>query len=180
MDVLAHTLWTNALFHIKYAKERRLRYIAAAFGVIPDLVGFVPLTIYIFWNRLSFDPSVFMTYDHWTFAYSIHAYNYSHSFVIFLTLFLLVFALRKGKFYWPMLGWGLHIIIDFFTHPDFFQAPILFPISDYKFYGGISWAHPTFMAINYGALILLYVVIFWYRSQKLKKLINGLSSSEIK
>ena len=69
-----------------------------------------------------------------------------------------------------MLAWGLHIVIDFFTHPDFFQTPILFPLSDYKYYGGISWAHPVFMAVNYGALILVYVVIFWYRSKNLQKL----------
>ncbi len=172
MDVLAHTLWANALFHLKYAKERRQRYIAAAFGVVPDLIGFVPLTIYVLYNRLTLSPGTYQTYTSWTFTYAEHAYNYTHSFVIFLVAVLIVMAIRKGKLYWPMLGWGLHILIDIFTHPDFYQTPFLFPLSGFKFYGGISWAHPVFMAINYGLLILVYIIIFWYRSKRLKRLLR--------
>ncbi len=169
MDVLAHTLWANAIFHLKYTKERQQRYIAAAFGVLPDLIGFLPVTLYVFLNRLVFDPGTYHTYSHWTFTYAAYAYNYTHSLVIFLVATLLVMLIRKGKLYWPMLGWGLHIVIDFFTHPDFFQTPLLFPLSDYKYYGGISWAHPVFMTINYGALIIIYALIFWYRSERFKK-----------
>ena len=170
MDVLAHTLWANAVFHLKYAKERKQRYMAAIFGVLPDLVGFVPVTLYVFLNQLVFDPSTYHTYNHWTFTYATWAYNYTHSLVVFFVALLAVLVFRKGKLYWPMLGWGLHIVIDFFTHPDFFQTPIFFPLSDYKYYGGVSWAHPTFMAINYGLLLVIYALIFWYRSKKLQQL----------
>jgi hypothetical protein len=170
MDVFAHTLWTNALFHLKYKEERKLRYIAAAFGVIPDLIGFVPVTLYVLWNRLAFEPSTYHTYSHWTFAYANIAYNYTHSLVIFVAVTLLVMAIRKGKLYWPMLGWGLHVLIDIPTHPDFFHTPFLFPISNYQNTHGVSWGHPVFMAINYGTLIIVYAVIFWYRSNRLKKL----------
>ncbi|MCC7356813.1 MAG: hypothetical protein IT410_04365 [Candidatus Doudnabacteria bacterium] len=170
MDVLAHTLWTNALFHIKYATERRQRYTAVAFGVVPDLIGFTPVVIYMLVTLAPFNPGQYTEPTHWTLIYAEHAYNYTHSFVIFLASTLLVMAIRKGKLYWPMLGWGLHILIDIFTHPDFFQTPFLFPLSGFKYYGGISWAHPVFMAINYSLLILVYLIIFWYRGKRLKRM----------
>jgi membrane-bound metal-dependent hydrolase YbcI (DUF457 family) len=166
MDVLAHTLWTNALFHLKYQQERKQRYIAAAFGVVPDLIGFVPVTIYVLWNRLVFDPSTYQAYNHWTFTYAKEAYNYTHSLVIAVAAILLVMAFRKGKLYWPMLGWVLHIVIDFFTHPDFYQTPIFFPISNYQNTHGISWAHPVFMVVNYSLMVITYIIIFKYRDKR--------------
>jgi membrane-bound metal-dependent hydrolase YbcI (DUF457 family) len=166
MDVLAHTLWTNALFHLKYHQERKQRYIAAAFGVVPDLIGFVPVTVYALWNRLVFDPSTYQAYNHWTFTYAKEAYNYTHSLVIAVAAILLVMAFRKGKLYWPMLGWVLHIVIDFFTHPDFYQTPIFFPISNYQNTHGISWAHPVFMVVNYSLMVITYIIIFKYRDKR--------------
>lgn len=170
MDVFAHTLWTNAVFHLKYKQERRLRYIAATFGALPDLVGFLPLTVFMFLQGIDFDPNTFYTSSHWTYQYASQAYNYTHSLVIFAAATLLFMLLRKGKLYWPMLAWGLHILLDIPTHPDFFHTPFLYPLSDYQYAGGVSWAHPVFMLVNYGLLAIIYSIIFWYRSSRLKTL----------
>ncbi len=62
--------------------------------------------------------------------------------------------------YWPMWGWLLHILIDIPTHKNFYETPFLFPLSGYRFSHGISWGHPTFMIINYGALAAVY--LFWF------------------
>lgn len=176
MDVFAHTLWTNALFHLKYNQQRRKRYLAAFFGVVPDLIGFAPLFIYMIFSGRLFSGEQFpFAQTNWTFSFAENAYNYTHSLVIFAVvtaLVTLVLYIRRGReisgvvFPWPMLGWGLHICIDFFTHPDFYHTPIVFPLSDFRFTGGISWGHPVFMAINYSLLILAYIAIYIYQKKK--------------
>lgn len=195
MDVFAHTLWTNALFHWKYPQQRRLRYLAAFFGVAPDLVGFAPLFVYLVFSGRMFSGESFpFAATNWTFAFAEQAYNYTHSLVIFAVIFGLVLAAGnlykyfKVKssdnpeanadssissyrmwFFWPMLGWPLHILIDLPTHPDFYQTPVLFPLSSYRFSGGVSWAHPVFMAVNYGALVVAYIAIYIYQKKKYDK-----------
>ena len=169
MDVLAHTLWTNALFHVKYHNQRRQRYIAAFFGVVPDLISFVPLTIYLSLHFEKFSPTAFVDTSVWAFNYASQSYNYTHSMVIFLAVFLIVTAIRRGKVYWPMFGWALHILIDIFTHKDFFETPFLFPLSNYTNHHAIIWAHPIFMIVNYSLMALVYVFLFWYQSKQRKK-----------
>lgn len=178
MDVFAHTLWTNAVFHLKYNQQRKMRYLAAFFGVVPDLIGFAPLFVYLIVSGRIFSGEQFpFESTNWTFSFAENAYNYTHSFVVFLSVFLIVslsvnlykkyFATQnKIWFFWPMLGWGFHILLDIPTHPDFYHTPFLFPLSDYKYTGGVSWAHPTFMAINYGLLICAYIAVYIYQKKK--------------
>lgn len=179
MDVFAHTLWTNALFHIKYKNQRRLRYLAAFFGVVPDLIGFTPLFVYLIFSGRFFSGEQFPFLEtNWTFGFAEQAYNFTHSLVIFAFVFGLVLiignvykyhknkVLYKFWFFWPMLGWALHILIDIPTHPTFYNTPFLFPLSDYRNTHGVSWAHPTFMAINYGLLIVAYIAIYFYQKKK--------------
>lgn len=179
MDVFAHTLWTNAVFHLKYNQQRKMRYLAAFFGVIPDLVGFAPLFIYLIFSGRFFSGEQFpFNATNWTFNFAENAYNYTHSLVVFLTVLILVNLVAnlykwsrdrvgyKFWFFWPMLGWGLHILIDLPTHPDFYHTPFLFPLSEYRYTGGVSWAHPTFMAINYSLLICAYIGIYIYQKKK--------------
>lgn len=183
MDVFAHTLWTNALFHLKYSQQRRMRYLAAFFGVAPDFVGFAPLFLYLIVSGKLFGIREYpFDGSNWTFGFAEQAYNYTHSLVIFLSVLAFVLILGnlykyfKNKqnptrpiykfwFFWPMLGWALHIIIDFPTHPDFYHTPILFPLSDFRYTGGVAWSHPTFMVINYSLLIAVYVGIYIYQKK---------------
>jgi hypothetical protein len=173
MDVVAHTLWTNAAFYGKYAKDRKKRYLAAFFGVAPDLVSFVPAIVYTVMTGLfsTTQQSHMAAYANlatasWPIRYAAESYNYTHSLVIFAAVFLIVFALRKGKPYWPLLGWALHILIDIPTHTDFFPTPFLFPLSEARNPIAITWAEPWFMVINYGALIAVYLIIFIYFRRK--------------
>ncbi len=168
MDVFAHGLWTNAAFFKKYKNEKRDRFLAIFFGLLPDIISFAPSTIVLLFTRQNFygmmaelgrAPAVF--------RYAVESYNYTHSIVIFLAVFLIVTAIRKGQVFWPMLGWALHIFIDLFTHKNFFETPILFPISGYRFSDGISWANPKFMLINYSALAIVYLV--WFLVLRKKK-----------
>lgn len=182
MDVFAHTLWTNAVFHFKYHQARKMRYLAAFFGVAPDLVGFTPLFIYMILSGRFFSGEEFpFAATNWTFGFAESAYNYTHSAVIFLAGFILVSLVinlvryRRDPdnyrffFFWPMLGWLLHILIDIPTHPDFYHTPFLWPLSDYQYKGGVAWSHPTFMVINYALLITTYIAIYVYQRKKYAK-----------
>jgi hypothetical protein len=171
MDVVAHALWTNVVFYSKYAKQKRQRYWAAFFGVLPDLIAFTPAIVYILWARLVQNLTIsnyMAAYTNPTgvYAFAVQAYNYSHSLVIWAAIFLIVLLVRRGKPYWPLLGWALHIVIDIFTHPDFFRTPFLFPLSGYKNSHAISWADPKFMAINYSLLIIVYIVLWQYNKRQ--------------
>lgn len=158
MDVFAHALWTNVVFYSKYRQEKMRRWLAIFFGVAPDLVSFAPAFLYLFFSRSHFSIETFNS-QVWVFKYAAHAYNFTHSLVIFIAAMIIVAAIRRGKIYWPMWGWGLHIFIDIFSHKNFYETPFLFPLSNYKI-GLLSWGHPLFMSINYGLLALAY--LFWF------------------
>jgi len=165
MDILAHALWTNIAYYKKYRINLKNRLWAVFFGVAPDLISFAPSTIYL----LLFSPGSFLQYklslevgrSQWYFRWAVESYNYSHSLIIFLVVFL-VLRLALKKFYWPMLGWPLHILIDIFTHKDFFETPFMFPLSNFANHHGVVWSEPRFMIINYSALACAYIVIFYF------------------
>lgn len=151
MDTFAHGLWTYAIFHNKsYAWQ------AVLFGVLPDLLSFGMLfVINIFSGKFHRGPPALESIPKWLFA----AYNLTHSLVLFLIIFFSIFLITK-KWYWPLLGWAIHILIDIPTHSArFFPTPFLWPLSNYNF-NGISWATPWFMVINYLALVIVYTLLF--------------------
>ncbi len=174
MDVFAHTLWTNVVFYKKYRLERLNRFIAVVFGLLPDLFSFAPVFIYSFITRTDFFELIGKRV--WVVQYASESYNYTHSIVVFAVVVsvvaiirLIIYTLKTdGRqkivysklVYWPMWGWLLHILIDIPTHRGFYETPFLFPLSGYQFSHGISWGHPVFMIINYGALAAIY--IFWF------------------
>ena len=172
MDGLAHVLWTNAVFHSKYAHQRRQRYWAAFFGVLPDLIAFAPLFVFMAAQTLAHgftkQGSFFTPFEHPTgiYAFTVQAYNYSHSLVVFAIAFVCVLLANRGRIYWPLLGWALHIVIDIFTHPDFFRTPFLYPLSNFKNSHAINWSDPVFMLVNYGCLAVVYIIIWRYQKRK--------------
>lgn len=162
MDTLAHGLWSHVMYKVIPAtrNNRKTTLWGIAFGVLPDLVSFTPIFIYFF-GQLILGRAQFGRPDLETnilAQYAQHSYNYTHSLAIFSVVFILCWLLLR-KFPWVLLGWSLHIVIDIFTHPDFYQTPYLFPLSDVKNTYAVSWAHPVFMIINYSLLLVLYLVI---------------------
>lgn len=164
MDIFAHMLWTNAVFYKKYVAEKSGRFWAVAFGVLPDLVVFTPAFVYgvyeaFFHNGRTFGPNAFFS-QAWPFRYAAFGYNFTHSLVIFAVAMAIVTLLRRGRQYWPMWGWALHILIDIPSHKGFYETPFLFPLSSYKFDFGTSWANPVYMIVNYSLLAAVY--LFWF------------------
>lgn len=173
MDVFAHALWTHAIHRgVTKAKNIKLNkkaiWTVIFFGLAPDLFSFgfhftQRIFSWLFQKGEFFmsgppDPSTIP-------AYIYNSYNYTHSLVLFLAVFAVVWALR-GRPYWLMYGWGLHILIDMFSHStSFFPTPFLFPIADVKI-NGWSWGDSTFMAINYSLLVITYIGLYLYSKRK--------------
>ena len=150
MDTLAHGLWSFAVFH-----RKKYVWLATLFGILPDILSFgIIFAINLINGNLRRGPPPLSSLPDWLFA----AYNMTHSFIIFLAVFLLVYFITK-KWFWPLAAWAIHILIDIPTHSSrFFPTPFLWPLSGYKF-NGISWAAGWFMLLNYGALITVFLII---------------------
>jgi hypothetical protein len=171
MDVLAHGLWTNVMFKAIPAtrNSRKETMWGIAFGIIPDLMAFTPIFAVLFYNIILGEAQWTAgrpDFENMPLAALTHQlYNFSHSFVFWAVITLAAWAIFK-RFPWILLGAFLHIAIDLFSHSrEFFPTPFLYPISHYEI-DGIPWSHPVFMVINYGLLLVMYLVVI----PKLKKL----------
>ncbi len=175
MDVFSHGLWAALAakaankklnkFNGKPLNARRFAF----WGVFPDLLAF---TVAFAWPLAALvsgdfslsdlpspeemEPSRMDTF--WVFRLTSFLYNISHSLFVFSAVFaFLFFVLRKPA--WETGGWLLHIIVDIPTHSyKFYPTPFLWPLSDWKF-DGFSWAAPWFVAVNYLAIIVVYLLL---------------------
>ena len=123
MDIVSHALWSGVVL----GRKNKKRFIGVViFSVLPDIFGEGIMFLFMF---LGLDGMPSLENGHPNIAdYPIYAqnfYNSSHSLVVFALAFLLIYMLNK-KVYWPMLGWGLHILIDIPTHSiELFPTPFL-------------------------------------------------------
>lgn len=177
MDALAHALWSALIFKTvnlkRSAKEKFNIWFAAFWGVFPDLFAFcVPLAgvgwglmtrkIHLLgWPYPGLDA--LETACPGTYQLISNLYQLSHSIFLFAIIFLLVWLIRK-KPVWPMLMWGLHIVIDIPTHNGDFPTPFLWPLTDFTIHG-FSWHLPIFMILNYAALFILYFIV-WKKEKR--------------
>lgn len=158
MDIFAHGLWSYAIFH----KNRRNAWLAALFGVLPDILpfGYSFITSLLTGSFQRGPPKLSSIPD-----YVFSAYSATHSLVTFAAVFLLVYFITK-RWFWPLAAWAFHILSDIPTHTTrFFATPFLWPISDIR-YNGISWGTPWFMAVNYSALLAVFILIAYKRKKK--------------
>lgn len=168
MDVISHGLWGGILVGRKNKKEFLTAF---AFGVGPDVLSFGIFTAMTVlglasgpdWSGGPPDPRLIPQYVHML-------YNITHSLLVFLFVFVLVWAFRKRPFL-PMLAWAFHILLDIPTHStDFFATPFLWPISEYRI-NGIPWGHPYIFFPNLILLVGFYFYFFvikkmWRKEKK--------------
>lgn len=165
MDIVSHGLWGGLAF----GKQNRQKYwLAFICGVLPDILSFGIFTIAqviglearIDWADKPTNADI-PSYVH-------ILYNYTHSLIIFIAVFLLVWLIIKRPFI-PLLAWGFHIALDIFTHSDaFFPTPFLWPLSDFKV-DGISWSHPLIFFPNWILIIIGYTAWYIYKKKQQKK-----------
>jgi len=175
MDIFSHGLWTAALGKA-VGKPLKLKWLVW-WGIFPDIFAFAIPFIWIFWslalgnfnfsdlpNPENMEPAV-ANHLPWVFQLTNFLYSVSHSFVIFLIVFALIFLILKRPL-WELAGWLLHILIDIPTHSyQFYPTPFLWPVSSVKF-NGFSWATPWFLIVNYSAIFLVYLVLAIKRKKR--------------
>lgn len=139
-------------------------------GVFPDLFAFtIPFCIAIF-GAIFGGQSLSSMRNHHVLAggfdIASFLYQYSHSIVIWGSVFIVVWILSKRPRL-ALLGWLLHILIDIPSHAgSFYPTPFLFPISDYRFMHGISWSNKWYMIINYSLLLIVTLYVFTRKKEK--------------
>jgi hypothetical protein len=181
MDIFAHGLWTAATaravnLKIKKSKKSTIKPLniwhATFWGIFPDLFAFtIPFFVIAFSvlsgnaaisqiPRPATTPTPILEQQFPIIGFANQLYSVSHSLITFAVVFLLVWLIFRRPI-WELGGWLLHILIDIPTHAaQFFPTPLFWPISSWKFLYGFAWAAPWFMALNYGALIVVYVVLW--------------------
>ncbi len=162
MDIVAHGLWAGAAVVALAPRRRPTRGVlgaTVALGVLPDLVHMLPV---VAWAIATRDAS-----SAWQYAIATpghgpampdlvqllahHLHCLLHSAVV-AALVTVVVAWRWQRFWWPLLGWWLHIVIDVFTHSaDFYPSPVFYPLTYWGF-DGVAWNQPVFQLANYLAL----------------------------
>jgi membrane-bound metal-dependent hydrolase YbcI (DUF457 family) len=159
MDVVSHGLWGGAPF---YAQGRK-KFLAAVFlGMAPDLLSFgVFHVMHPGWlsqrlvGKISGPPALTLLPP-----YVFHAYNITHSLVVWAVAFFLLWLLTK-KPPWLLGAWLLHILCDIPTHAaSYFPTPFLrgqFPIAIRGVFAIIRkyWEDIDMKAIKYYGLIIL-------------------------
>ena len=163
MDILSHGLWGGIALG---RSNRRSFWTAFGFGIAPDLFSFglvfasgLLLHGFEFFRGMGHPPDAAQIP-----AYVHHLYNVTHSLVVFAAVFGLVWLLR-GKPLLEMGAWGLHLVMDIFTHSDaFFPTPFLWPVSNAHF-DGLPWVNPLIYIPNVLLLAVLYAWFFLKRKK---------------
>jgi hypothetical protein len=159
MDTLSHALWGRGFFGYKGKP-----YWSLFFGALPDLFSFgIYFFLNLFFNISDFKFGKPALNELPTYVFNL--YDVTHSMVIALICILIVYFFVNKNFAFAMLGWPLHIMLDFPFHTaDFFATPILWPIVDVQF-NGISWSTPYIWFSNIAGILILYT---WRYQSKLR------------
>ncbi|MBS0151964.1 MAG: hypothetical protein JSR31_13575 [Nitrospira sp.] len=159
MDFISHGLWGSIAFG---RRTRSSFWLAFTIGMAPDLFSFGVLYVAsAFGLSPSPDFSRGTPPESSIPQYVHHLYNYTHSFVIFLAVFFLIWIVLRRPV-WELGAWGLHVLADVPLHSyAFFPTPVLWPFSGWKF-DGWQWATPEILIPNVVLLFLLYVWYFRY------------------
>lgn len=184
MDIFAHALWANIAAKkgnkalrdrptLPPADKTKPQFSiawATFWGIFPDLFAFsIPSFIGIYKIIVGQLPLTAFGDHHGPvagFNLAHNLYQYSHSLVIWVVVFFVVWAIFRRPRY-ELLGWGLHIMIDIFSHSlAFYPTPFLFPISAYHFPYGVAWSSKWFMITNYAALLLVWWQTGWGKKFK--------------
>lgn len=171
MDVFSHGIWSAlaAKAANKKIKKPLNVWLAAFWGIFPDIFAFTIPFIWLFWNlalgNMNFsdfprpeesEPPTEVKFPIFNLASLL--YNFSHSLIVFILIFAL-FWLIKRRLVLELSAWFFHILIDIPTHSyKFYPTPFLWPVSDFKF-DGFLWSEPWFMILNYSALAVVFILL---------------------
>jgi hypothetical protein len=162
VNIYEHFFWNTAIFH-----RKPWAWKVGVGGIGPDLLYLVA-----FLPRL-FSYRSFMEWMHdplWDTVWSSPVAKGAHSFVIWGGVLLVLRVLFKrnvlGHAFPFVVGWGLHILFDTFTHVSDGYA-IFFPLSDYRFPAPVSYWEEAYHGRTYflvshslmAGVLLLWIIL---------------------
>lgn len=184
MDTLSHGLWAavaakaiNKALRKRDSTKKLSVWIAGFWGTFPDFLSFTPLFFWTltrictgafrFEDFASVNPTPFQATVITPLTSAL--YGFTHSVVAFVLVFLLVWfiirrpipgsSLKLRRVPWELGGWLLHLLMDIPTHPAAsYPTPLLWPFAELHI-GGISWATPAFLIVNYVVLGILFFLL---------------------
>ena len=161
MDIISHALWGGIAFG---RKNRRSFLLATLFGLMPDLLSFGVLIIVMLISGQTPDWSNGAPESISIPVYARTLYNWTHSLLVFIWVFSIVWIyFRKPVL--ELTAWGLHVLMDIFTHTDrFFPTPFLWPLSD-STVSFIPWSDPRIFVTNVFLLSVLYLWFYLVRQR---------------
>jgi hypothetical protein len=144
---------------------------ATAFGLMPDLVALVPVSVWAIGSHSAADavrayifaqPGTEPVMAPWAHLLEHNIHCSAHSVLVLGLITLLSF----WKFRWllvPLIGWWLHVALDIPTHSrEYYAVTVFYPISNWSF-DGLAWTHPGVLVANYLALAVAYAWLFAMR-----------------
>ncbi len=165
MDIIAHGLWTNAIYKGFEKRKRKVSEIVQVlfWSDFPDFLSFGLIFVLNLMQR-----SLAWHGEEYYISHLPPWFYYLHDVVYSLPIFFAVFFLIRifaRKYYWPLGGWFIHIAIDIFTHKTFFAPRFLWPFYPNVHLELISWANPVFMIVNYTTLVIVYGFVYIKRKR---------------
>ncbi|MFH0951534.1 MAG: metal-dependent hydrolase [bacterium] len=157
MDIVSHILVSNLVY-----KElpTTARWLAIVLGTFPDLVSFVGIFNIEFVKKLLFFKRIPTVYFP---RYVLFIYNVTHSLLFWLATWMICyFVLNQVTAAIVVSSWGLHIVIDIFTHnsKSNLATRIFWPLSNWHF-DGFIWTTKKFLIINYAIIAILYLIFYF-------------------
>ncbi len=161
MEIVAHGLWAAAAAITARRSTKASVHVGWAvwWAAFPDVLAFGPQVAVGLWLRFAGSSAAADGHALPHVHIGLPLYPAGHSLLVFLLVFGLVTILAR-RIVFEMLGWLMHILIDIPTHSlSYYATRFLWPISDYRI-DGIAWWTPWFWAATYGALVVVYVLLW--------------------
>jgi len=148
MEIFSHILWVYVL-----ARNKLWRDEALLFAILPD-AGFLFIIGYVLLGtpaQVGFAEAVATMPG----ALIVLYHSFHSLFVLGIVMFI-VWRLRP-KYLPALSGWLIHILIDIPVHDGTFATRIFYPVLPETFVHGFSWLDYRLVAINYLALLFVYI-----------------------
>lgn len=155
VDIFAHAA-VSYLAVGRRARAVKDMWLSVALGVIPDLCSRAAYLVYSIFIFGAGFRSEYMANFPKSFYF---LYGLTHSLLVFFIVLAGVYLLMK-KVPIYLWAWGLHIVIDIFTHKrDFLPVPFLWPISKWYFPGISWWGSPWYIAFYWTLIVAAFVYV---------------------
>lgn len=158
MNFISHILLSNLVY-----KELPLeiRWWVIVFGVLPDVLSFAGIYRLKFLKKMLFFnrgvPHQYLP------LFIFFVYNITHSILIWACIWLfLKFVLQADLAALIFTSWGLHILVDIFTHnsKSTLVTRIFWPVSRWYFHG-LNWSSYRFLLFEYSMFAILYWIFYF-------------------